>query len=229
MYNVCIMYIQRFAMGFLVVSALLFTSAVANAWSEPTGNPTTGDVDAPINVGPVDQVKDGGIGVNSLAVFGNSIFGGSAGSNAYLNFGGTSGVNGYGIRDNAGTLEFKNDGGDWASIQSSIQSLTGITSAVSTTTFANGINVQGGCVAVNGTCLGTGGGGMSGWEVIYNTCSGATCSAACSAGKKATGGGCVLINGGGNLQDSYGGESGWTCDYNGSINTVRAQVYCLSI
>ena len=136
MYTVSIMYIQRFAMGFFVVSALLFTSAVANAWSEPTGNPTTGDVDAPINVGPVNQVKDGGIGVNSLAVFGNSIFGGSAGSNAYLNFGGTSGVNGYGIRDNSGIIEFKNDGGDWASLQQTLYDLCG------------------------GDCSGGGGGGM---------------------------------------------------------------------
>ena len=228
MYNVR-MHTRTIAVA--VLSFILGTISVgfAYAWNGPTAAPPNGNVAAPINVGPTDQVKNGGLGLNSLAVFGNSLFGGSAGSNAYLNFGDTSGSSGYGIRDNAGTLEFKNDGGDWASIQSSIQSLTGITSAVSTTTFANGINVQGGCVAVNGTCLGTGGGGMSGWEVIYNTCSGATCSAACSAGKKATGGGCVLINGGGNLQDSYGGESGWTCDYNGSINTVRAQVYCLSI
>ena len=65
---------------------------------------------APINVGNVDQVKNAGLGVNALAVFGNSLLGGSTGSNAYLNFGATSGTNGYGIRDNAGAMEFKNSG-----------------------------------------------------------------------------------------------------------------------
>ena len=149
-------------------------------------------------------MKNGNIGVNGLVVFGNSLFGGSTGLNAYLNFGATSGSSGYGIRDNNGLLEFKNSSSTWQSLQATLWTLCG------------------------GPC-GGGGAGMSGWEVIYQTCSGATCSAACSAGKKATGGGCVLINGGGNLQDSYGGESGWTCDYNGSINTVRAQVYCVSI
>ena len=110
-----------------IISFILGTISigVAYAWSEPTGNPTTGDVDAPINVGPVDQVKDGGIGVNSLAVFGNSLFGGAAGSNAYLNFGATSGQSGYGIRDNDGILEFKNDGGSWESMQNVVYDLTG--------------------------------------------------------------------------------------------------------
>lgn len=84
---------------------------IAYAWSEPTAAPPGNNVAAPINVGSTDQVKNGGLGVNSLAVFGNSLLGGSAGSNAYLNFGATSGSSGYGIRDNAGTLEFKSDGG----------------------------------------------------------------------------------------------------------------------
>ena len=53
-------------------------------------------------------MKNGGLGLNSLAVFGNSLFGASAGSNAYLNFGAASGEGGYGIRNNDGTLEFKN-------------------------------------------------------------------------------------------------------------------------
>jgi hypothetical protein len=34
----------------------------------------------------------------------------------YLNFGATGGSAGYGLRDNAGTIEIKNDGGSWSSI-----------------------------------------------------------------------------------------------------------------
>ncbi len=35
--------------------------------------------------------------------------------NGYMNFGGEYGSGGYGVRDNAGTLEYKNSGGSWAS------------------------------------------------------------------------------------------------------------------
>jgi len=40
------------------------------------------------------------------------------GSNKYLNFNSTSGSSGYGFRDNAGTMQFKNSGGSWAAISS---------------------------------------------------------------------------------------------------------------
>ena len=46
------------------------------AWVGPTVAPPGDNVDAPINVGTVDQIKSGGIGVDSLAVFGNSSFSG---------------------------------------------------------------------------------------------------------------------------------------------------------
>ena len=35
---------------------------------------------------------------------------------SYLNAGGTAGAGGYGIRNNSGTMEFKNSGGSWAGI-----------------------------------------------------------------------------------------------------------------
>jgi hypothetical protein len=110
-----------------VVSFILGTISigVAYAWSGPTAAPPGNNVAAPINVGSTDQVKNGGLGLNSLAVFGDSLFGGSAGSNAYMNFGVTSGSSGYGIRDNAGTLEFKNDGGSWDSLQAIVYNLVG--------------------------------------------------------------------------------------------------------
>lgn len=40
------------------------------------------------------------------------------GSNKYLNFNSISGSSGYGIRDNGGTMEFKNSGGSWAALGS---------------------------------------------------------------------------------------------------------------
>lgn len=41
-----------------------------------------------------------------------------SGTNRYLNFGGVSGFSGYGIRDNAGVIEYKNSGGTWTAISS---------------------------------------------------------------------------------------------------------------
>ena len=75
------------ALGIPLLAFLSFT--LVAAWTDPTEAPPNGNVAAPINVGTTDQVKNGGLGVNSLTVFGNSLFGGSTGSNAYLNFGAT--------------------------------------------------------------------------------------------------------------------------------------------
>ena len=84
MYNV---YMQKaryvVALGIPLLALLSFT--LVTAWTGPTAAPPGNNVAAPINVGTTDQVKSGGLGLNSLAVFGNSLFGGSTGSNAYRN------------------------------------------------------------------------------------------------------------------------------------------------
>lgn len=111
-----------FAVGFAV--GLTLSINIAFAWTGPTGSPPSNNVSTPINVSAASQVKNGTIGVNGLAVFGDTLLGGSANSNAYLNFGATAGTSGYGIWDNGGTLEFKNSGGSWASLQSVVCGLT---------------------------------------------------------------------------------------------------------
>ena len=136
MYNV---YMQKAryvaALGIPLLALLSFT--LVAAWTDPTEAPPNGNVAAPINVGSIAQVKNGGLSVNTLAVFGNSLFGGSTGSNAYLNFGDTSGSSGYGIRDNAGFLEFKNSGGSWETLQSTIYTLVGSSTNPWTTSGSN--------------------------------------------------------------------------------------------
>jgi hypothetical protein len=100
------------------VAASVFVSfGIASAWTGPTASPPASNVAAPINVGTSDQVKNASIGVNGLAVFGNTLLQPSA----YLNWGVTAGTVGYGMRDNSGTLEFKNTGGTWASMNTAIQ------------------------------------------------------------------------------------------------------------
>lgn len=67
---------------------------------------------------------------SKLAVYGD-IF--AEGSNRYFNFGTATGTNGYGFRDNAGTLEFKNTGGTW-------QGVSTATSGPSFSVHKNGTN-----------------------------------------------------------------------------------------
>jgi hypothetical protein len=97
--------------GFVVAAVIFTTTSVLIAWTGPTSAPPNGNVSAPINTGTTDQVKNSGLSVNALAVFGNAIL---AGASSYLNFGSTPGDSGYGIRDNAGTIEFKSSGGTWS-------------------------------------------------------------------------------------------------------------------
>ena len=63
----------------VAVIALAITLGITYAyaaWTGPTATPPNNNVNAPINVGTVDQIKNAGLGVNSFAVFGNSNLGG---------------------------------------------------------------------------------------------------------------------------------------------------------
>ena len=91
---------------------------MVSAWTGPSQTAPAGNVNAPINVGSTAQIKNGSLGVNSLAVYGNTIL---SGAGLYLNFGNTAGAGGYGIRDNGGTLEFKSTGGLWTNLTTIIQ------------------------------------------------------------------------------------------------------------
>lgn len=113
----------------IAIVTILFAGSIglASAWTGPSYAPPNNNVSAPVNVGTTAQVKNGGLSVNSLAVFGNSIL---SGSSLYLNFGVTAGTSGYGIRDNGGTMEFKNSTGAWAAMSTSSTAVSGTTSYV---------------------------------------------------------------------------------------------------
>lgn len=116
------------------------------AWTGPSQSPPAGNTDAPIDVGTASQIKNGNIGVNGLAVFGNAVL---AGTNSYLNFGASSGSNGYGVRDNNGTLEFKNSGGSWSSIQSTVFNLMGSGASSWAANGTNMYNTNTGGIGIN--------------------------------------------------------------------------------
>lgn len=104
-----------------IVIGAIFFSAFVSAWTGPTATAPGNNVAAPLNVGSVNQTKNGNLGVNGLAVFGNTLLA----TSTYLNFGAISGSSGYGIWDNGGVLNFKNSGGSWQTIQQTVAALVG--------------------------------------------------------------------------------------------------------
>lgn len=111
------LYHSRSFVAFFLGAFLFSFMQYAGAWTSPASAPPNGNVASPVNVGVIDQIKSAGLGINSLAVYGNAILNGAS---RYLNFGTTAGANGYGIRDNAGSLEFKDSGGTWQTMQTII-------------------------------------------------------------------------------------------------------------
>jgi hypothetical protein len=132
---------------------VFLSAAIVAAWTGPSASPPSGNVGAPINVGATSQIKSGDLGVSNLTTFGNTLLSGlGVGTGRYLNFDYTNagsiggGSGGYGIRDNAGTLEFKNNGGSWQSLQTVVSGLVG--SGQWTTSGANIYNSNSGNVGI---------------------------------------------------------------------------------
>lgn len=160
------------AVGAIVGAAL--SSVLVFAWTGPTqAAPDNGTVAAPVNVGSAAQSKNGSLDVNSFAVFGDSLFSGlGSGVGRYLNFDYTSGAtsgtgaSGYGIRDNAGTMEYKNRGGAWAGIGASSGGYAGPTVQVFTAngTWTKPVGVR----RIKVTVTGGGGGGGPGYSNCGN-------------------------------------------------------------
>ena len=63
----------------IVLTAALGVNYLFAAWTGPTQAPPAGNTDAPVHVGTTDQVKNGGLSVDALSVFGNGYFQGNVG------------------------------------------------------------------------------------------------------------------------------------------------------
>jgi hypothetical protein len=71
---------SRLIVGSSVAAAALIAAPFVFAWGPPPGTtPPNNNVSAPINVGSSDQVKNAGLSVNALTVFGNGVLTGSLG------------------------------------------------------------------------------------------------------------------------------------------------------
>lgn len=192
------MRLPTLALGFLIGATVFIGASLVLAWTGPTSAPPSGNVAAPINTGSVDQIKSGGLGLDALAVFGNAIL---SGTNRYLNFGDGAGETGYGIRDNNGTMEFKNSGASW-------QRMLSPSSTFSQIEFADG------------TTQTTASTGIT--ENVTVSCAFSTCTATCPPGYFRTGcsakyrsGSAEVSPSGSNAcycsQPTIGGGSGNTC------------------
>lgn len=151
--------VMRRRLPFIViglVAGLAFDAFTAFAWVGPTATAPGNNVAAPVNVGTAPQIKNGDLTTNSHFVYGdlrlNYGWNTTPSTITYLNFSNaqyptapTWGVSGYGIRDNNGTLEFKNVGGTWASLQSLISS----GSSQWTSGAGGAIYYNGGSVGIN--------------------------------------------------------------------------------
>lgn len=101
-----------------------YFSGKGRFWSDGADNSTMG------KIGFIGSSADGSVQEEYLALeSGIATFSGSIlqPANSYRNFGATNGSSGYGIRDNSGTLEFKNSGGSWSAFGSGGTTYTGST------------------------------------------------------------------------------------------------------
>lgn len=176
---------RRIFFSFLVVGvALGFASILSAAWTGPISAPPDGNVSSPVNVGGFSQIKEGSLGVNALAVFGNQIL---SGTDLYLNFGATAAASGYGFRDNGGVMEFKDSDGTWTAFKNLSDGI-----GDETVTLYNGAHTSADCSSAGGTlksigeedylCEFSGTSCISGWTQLDNWTSTApsVCSSSCN-------------------------------------------------
>ncbi|MBL7045280.1 MAG: hypothetical protein ISR98_01640 [Parcubacteria group bacterium] len=74
---------QKTLTKILILGIILTTALGVNylfaAWTGPTQAPTGGNTSTPVHIGTTDQVKDGGLSLDGLSVFGGGYFQGSVG------------------------------------------------------------------------------------------------------------------------------------------------------
>ena len=176
--------------GTSVFGGDLFTSGVLYAYGSDSGLPAAaiGNTVGASGIGnDAHMWVSGSIGSKDTSTRGTSVFGGdvvisgtlhggsplkigtdmrlagSDGGDQYFNFGNTDGSSGYGVRSDAGTMQFKSNGGTWANMGSGagggsngISVVSGSTSTGSVTSINLELlgyvtNIGGGAISVTGT------------------------------------------------------------------------------
>lgn len=205
----------------VAVMALTITLGVTYvyaAWTGPTVAPPGGNVDAPINVGTVDQIKDGGLGIDSLAVYGNSSVSGYMNLGDYIKLGTTTVVCDSSIE---GALRYNSTS---QSLEFCNASAWGQVSVSEGIEYLIGGRAAQGCTDVGGELFETGDGKIC--KMIASSCPGGW--AQYENWSETTGGHCGNSNcGGGAVCDtsshSWGNIAQETCN---SIGDGPGSYYC---
>ena len=90
-------------------SDMYVRNITGNLFLGPSGGVTTINLSGNLGIGTTSPSS-------RLTVYGDAFL---EGSNRYLNFGTATGTGGYGLFDNAGTLQYKNSGGSWTAFSTS--------------------------------------------------------------------------------------------------------------
>ncbi len=163
-------------------SAVRFTNGIRGGNLSLNGNEltalnTTGTISLVASSTGGVYVPNGSFGIATSAplakldVYGNAML---SGASRYLNFGDVSGTSGYGFRDNAGSMEFKNTAGAWTAIGSTGFSYLFPSNATSTLlSFGGGLTSYASTTIGDGTQSGSltvwGGATTTGNSVVLGT------------------------------------------------------------
>ena len=98
----------------LILAGVLFFATSASylfaAWSNPSSNPTGGNVDAPLNTGTASQVKDGGLSVDNFTAYGTILTSGHNTDSARMELGYARTGSGYAYLDLTGDTTYPDYG-----------------------------------------------------------------------------------------------------------------------
>ena len=197
-------HITKFLILTIILTAALSVNYLFAAWVGPTQAPPGGNTSTPIHVGSTNQVKEGGLSVEALSVFGSGYFQGNVGVGVVvptqkLDIGGKIKVGNDATSPDAGTIRWTGtdfegyDGTQWQSLTS--EEVTEAPSDATDCQNAGGDwhNVQQLCYFGGTSCA-------SSWQRVssYSTVNQTSCTASCSSGctipshyRQNTGGSCT--------------------------------------
>ena len=181
----------KFLILTIILTAALSVNYLFAAWTGPTQAPPGGNTSTPIHIGSTNQVKDGGLSLDALSVFGGGYFQGD------VEFVGKIKVGSSGNTPTAGEIRWTGAdfqgymGGDWVSLtgaglactsftysawgecqSDSTQTRAVLTSSPAGCFWVNPITTQS-CTPMSTQCENVGGDWQSGQKVCY--INGASC------------------------------------------------------
>src|SRR3990167_8733858 len=185
--------LTKFLLLVIAFTFALSINYIFAAWTGPIQAPPGGNTPTPVHIGTTAQVKDGGLGLNALSVFGNGYFQNNVGigtvsPSAKLDVAGNVNVAGKikvgndSVSPTAGTIRWT--GSDFEGYDGSAwKSLTSGDTTIITSDVTDCNNNSGNWVDEQGVCyLPVAGGCPSGWTqkenystTQSNTCAGKSC------------------------------------------------------